>query len=394
MRHDASLQHCHHQVDRRLSALPRPERTALALAVTGTVAAQSGLLPEVATAVAADLRTATADSTERRLRRLLNNDRFVAETVMDVLASELLAGRRGRVAVTIDLTTTPASAKTAGLHTLMITIGTGDRAQPAYWHTWTYGDARDAVMPEVRSLLLRLREQLPPHLTPVLMSDRGFSGSDLVRLQQDLGWHLLIRVPKRTRIRRTDGSIQSCAALVETPGAFVGMRGVQLYGPKSDGRPGSQPGCWPTWDDPPRLNVVAMMPADAPADPAMQDPWLLVTDLPPTATRCTDYRHRTRIEACFRDLKSQGWHWERSLIRHPRRVERLLVVLALATRWVTLLGQRVIKRGERRAFDPRPQRRLSVFRLGWRWMTDRRQRHLPVPCLLPFATTLTKTVRL
>lgn len=227
MRLDTSLQACCQHFDRRLSALPRPERTALALAVTGTVEAQCGLLPEVATAVAADLGTATADSTEKRLRRLLDNDRFVAETVMDALARDLLAGRRGRVTVTIDLTTTHASAKTAGLQTLMITIGTGDRAQPAYWHTWTYGDARDAVMGEVRCLLLRLHEQLPSSLTPVLMSDRGFSGSDLVRLQQDLGWHLLIRVPKITRIRRTDGRIQPLAELVETPGAFVGLRDVQ-----------------------------------------------------------------------------------------------------------------------------------------------------------------------
>lgn len=136
------------------------------------------------------------------------------------------------------------------------------------------------------------------------------------------------------------------------------------------------------------------MPVDAPTTPDDQDPWVLVTDLPPTATRCTDYRHRTRIEACFRDLKSQGWHWERSRIRHPRRVERLLVVLALATRWVTVLGQRVIKHGERRAFDPRPQRRLSVFRLGWRWLTTRRQRQLPVPCPLQLAPSPAKTVRL
>jgi hypothetical protein len=394
MRHDASLQACHHQLDRRLSALPRPERTALAIAVTGAVEAHSGLVSEAATAVAAQLGMATADSTDRRLRRLLANDRFVVETVMDALASDLLAGRRGRVAVTIDLTTTPTTAKTAGLQTLLITIGTGDRAQPVYWHTWTYGEAPHAVMPEVRRLLGRLRDQLPPHLTPVLMSDRGFSGSDLVRLHQDLGWHLLIRVPKTTRIRRNDGTIQRIAELAKTPGAVVGLCDVQLYGPKASGRPGPQPDVWPTWERAPHLQVVATLPADAPTDPDDQDPWLLVTDLPPTAMRCTDYRHRTRIEACFRDLKSQGWHWERSRVRHPRRVERLLAVLALATCWVTALGQRAITRGTRHAFDPRPQRRLSRFRLGCRWLTDRQLRHLPVPCLLPFATPPTKTVRL
>jgi hypothetical protein len=71
----------------------------------------------------------------------------------------------------------------------------------------------------------------------------------------------------------------------------------------------------------------------------------------------------------FRALKSFGWQWQRSRVRQPERVERLLLVLALATLWLAALAQRVLKRGWRPLLEERSRRCYSTFHLGLRWLT-------------------------
>ena len=99
-----------------------------------------------------------------------------------------------------------------------------------------------------------------------------------------------------------------------------------------------------------------------------KDPWLLATDLPATFARCADYLRRTWEEELFRDLKRVGWQWQQSRVRQPARVERLLVVLALATLWMLALGRQVLHRGWRPQLEERSRRCYSRFQLGRRWV--------------------------
>jgi hypothetical protein len=98
-------------------------------------------------------------------------------------------------------------------------------------------------------------------------------------------------------------------------------------------------------------NVVAVWPR------GHAEPWLLVTDPPPTRACGREHRHRTWEEALFRDLKSVGWGWQVCRVRDPERVARLL--LALATLWMLAVTQRVVKRGAtasaRRSLSAHPQ---------------------------------------
>ena len=80
-------------------------------------------------------------------------------------------------------------------------------------------------------------------------------------------------------------------------------------------------------------------------------------------------------------MKSLGWQWQQSRVQDPSRVQRLLLVLALATLWMVALAQRLLRRVGRQA--PEGGRRLySHFQLGMRWCMQELDAQRPVPCLL------------
>ena len=118
------------------------------------------------------------------------------------------------------------------------------------------------------------------------------------------------------------------------------------------------------------------------------DPWLVLTDLAPTAVGVCWYGLRIWVELGFRALKGLGWHWERTRRTDPDRVARHWLVLAVATLWVLATGTRAedaARRGRepahlRVALPPPPgvyHRTVSVFarglaRLRWQLLRVRR----------------------
>lgn len=48
-------------------------------------------------------------------------------------------------------------------------------------------------------------------------------------------------------------------------------------------------------------------------------------------------------EAAFKAFKSSGWQWQRSYIRLPAHANRLWLVLALATTWMSSCGIQVVR---------------------------------------------------
>jgi len=68
------------------------------------------------------------------------------------------------------------------------------------------------------------------------------------------------------------------------------------------------------------------------------EPWFLVTDLDPDQAEGLWYGMRLWIEGGFKLLKSGGWQWQATRMTDPDRVERLWLVLAVATRYVLAVG--------------------------------------------------------
>ena len=65
-----------------------------------------------------------------------------------------------------------------------------------------------------------------------------------------------------------------------------------------------------------------------PRNQGTKEPWLLLTNYPQAEAGW--YGMRMWEELGFKDLKSNGWQWQRSRVREPERAERLWLVMALA----------------------------------------------------------------
>ena len=68
------------------------------------------------------------------------------------------------------------------------------------------------------------------------------------------------------------------------------------------------------------------------------EPWIILTDLPPENASATWYGMRSWIEDSFKDLKSDGWQWQKTRMSDPDRATRLWLALAVATLWVVSVG--------------------------------------------------------
>ena len=117
-----------------------------------------------------------------------------------------------------------------------------------------------------------------------------------------------------------------------------------------------------------------------------QEPWIILTDLPPEAVGVSWYALRCWIELGFKALKSLGWQWDKTRRTDPARVSRHWLVLSVATLLALSYGARVEDANARRiapgnlrtppkALAPthlNPRRRLgrtvSVIRHGIDWL--------------------------
>ncbi len=184
-------------------------------------------------------------------------------------------------------------------------------------------------------LLRQLRQWLPNDQTRLLLADRGLGTSpEWQERLTEMGWPYLLRVQRSTHIRLPNQKPQPLRRLVGYGQSWSGR--AQVF---------KKAGWQWKW-------VYLLW------EVGYAEPWCLCSnqpDLSPLLYACR-YHH----ECGFRDLKSDGFQWQRSHVWLPAHVERLLLVLAVATLWSLTEGTKVV------FLYPitRRQQRLSVFRHG------------------------------
>jgi hypothetical protein len=374
------LQEC----DRALQALlvdqPRPVQKALAALLCGVVRGRSVVLSRLGLHMPG---RATPLSKQRQAQRLVASPRLLVNHAQRRLMQRVLGSRQGRVDLLLDAVVRGATARQAGTVSLVLALAWHRRALPLCWRTWRADQPGQNWQAAIQELVAAVRDALPAATQVVLLVDRGLSGSALARtvLTAGIDWHFLWRVIHTTRVQVRDGTVCEIGELAPRPGGRGGWNGTRVYAPRHKAQAGA--GGWQSdWSQALAANVVvAWQPRD-------RDPWLLVTDLPATQARCREYRRRTWEEELFRDLKRLGWQWQDSRVRAPERVQRLLLVLALATLWMLALGQRLLRQGGQQgrrileAGTRRSRRWYSQFQLGLRWCEQQLDVHRRVPCRL------------
>jgi hypothetical protein len=131
-----------------------------------------------------------------------------------------------------------------------------------------------------------------------------------------------------------------------------------------------------------RANLVLAHPSGI----AVDEPWYLVSNAAPELDLVWSYAKRFCCEQLFRDQKSGIFQLESSGLRDPQRIDRLLLVVAIAVLVSSLQGFALSLSGLRRQVDPHWQRGMSFVRLGLTWLqhsvTNTSQRFMgwmPIP---------------
>lgn len=118
------------------------------------------------------------------------------------------------------------------------------------------------------------------------------------------------------------------------------------------------------WDGSRQVNLVLTRPVGITAT----DPWYLDSNLAPNLDLVWIYDQRFCCEKLIRDQKSRILQLERSGLRDPIRINRLLLVAAIAVLISTLQIYAVSHAGERRRVDPHWKRGVSFTRIGLHWL--------------------------
>jgi hypothetical protein len=169
----------------------------------------------------------------------------------------------------------------------------------------------------------------------------------------------------------SSGHYQPLRELVPQPGTqWVGV-GTAFQGPRR------------------RLNCTLLARWEA----GYRDPWLLLTDLAPSAGEACWYGLRAWIEQGFKITKRGGWQWQRTRMSDPQRAARLWLAVAVATLWLLSVGgmaedtlpvSTLLPLADADCPPSRPRqatrlRLVSIFRQGWITILVAllNQRHLP-----------------
>jgi hypothetical protein len=299
-------------VERGLTAaLPGLRKTVvrkLSLAVGAMIEGQTPNTVELANLL--PLETERQDMREQWLRRLLKNPLLQVPAVMAPFAREALAraARNGQT-VLLSLDQTDLGDRMA---VLMVALRVGDRALPLAWLA-EEGPANIGSAGQ-QQLLEQVLAWLPAGAKVILSADRFYPSVALFAWLGDHGWSYRLRLKGNLLADPGQGDATTTGELARgvteryLPGVRLFASGVMT-------------------------NLGILHEADHP------EPWIIAMDCPPTRVAVLDYAARWAIEPLFSDCKGRGFDLEDSPLGHADRLERLLLIMALAMYWCVHVGQ-------------------------------------------------------
>ncbi len=321
----------------------------LAWFIVGIVVAAHCQLTQIAPHVPWD---GNRDSIIQRLRRVLMNPRLTVRTLYGPTVGYVLRWlTTGRpLILVIDRTTIRAD-----LNILLIGVAFRGRVLPLVWKVQQKQGSFQ--LRYVQAALRFIAWWTPARAAMWVVGDREFQDVALqIFVRDTLHWHFVQRVDQNLWIYprgRRAFKLNTCGL---QPGQFRSFGRVRITRQRFG------------W-----VELIGYW------QPAEDEPWYLISDRTLGRQAVGVYRRRFWIEEMFRDFKSHGWDLEASRLRSPARLERLLLIIALAYVWLVNIGVAVVKRGLRYRLDRRAGRTLSYFRLGWDWLKRLLAHYQPLP---------------
>ncbi len=291
-----------------------------------------------------------------RLRRWLINQTINAELYYLPFVKQLLAClSQEPLVLAID-----GSTVARGCISLVVSLVYKGRAIPLMWVT---RKGKKGHFPEHMhiELLKAVQTLIPSGSTVIMLGDGEFDGAYWLALLEEFNWKYSCRTAKTSKcyeqgedFRLMDicparGGITEIDDVEFTDKRLLSLRAVAYWGKEYD------------------------------------DPLYLVTNFATGQEAVHWYKKRYRIETLFSDFKGRGFNLQKSGLRDPERIDRLLIAVALAYVWIIYLGEQVLARGIDKVIHRTDRCDCSLFTLGKRFLKYLLKNGLPIS---PFTLVL------
>ena len=354
-------------------ALPRMRKTILKklpLAVAAMIEARTPNTMELSTLL--PLETERADMREQWLRRLLTNRLIDSGEVLEPFGRRVLEqAAAGGQTILLSMDQTDLGDRFA---VLTISVRCGDRSLPLVWRI-EEGEANIGFAGQ-QVLLEQVRAGLSEGVAVMLLADRFYPSVALFEWLIAAGWQYRLRLK---------GNL-----LVDIGCADIGTTGELAAGVRE------------RYEGNARLFEAGIPTAIGVLhEPEHPEPWIIAMDCPPNRAAVRDYGSRWAIEPMFSDFKSRGFRLEDTKLEAPKRLDCLILIMALAMYWCVQSGQEdarcnptATEKKAREQTDPNHwsvrkayRSALSWFKRGVRLLLRRAVSALPLPKFFQGAET-------
>jgi len=190
----------------------------------------------------------------------------------------------------------------------------------------------------------------------VILGDGEFDGVDFLETIEDYGWSYVVRTSKKVHIVKDNEKVTLPTDLKENE--CQSIKNVNFtrahYGP---------------------VMIVAWRPKKT-----NKEIYLVSNCKSPVDVK-QYYKHRQKIETLFSDLKTKGFHLQKSHISDLARLGNLMIAACIAYIWLVLLGKQAVDTGANKIFHRTNRCDLSLLQLGFRFLDYLLSHSLPIPKL-------------
>ena len=294
------------ELKRRLPKQRKTQRTKLALLVSTMLDVRSANLMDLAAGLPLE-----ADRTDMRyqwIARLLGNPLVISDEIMEPFAREVLErAAAGGEPLSLILDQSQMSERH---QVLMLALRWGERALPLAWRVERTDGAIGFEIQ--RSLLGAVAPWLPEQAKVRLLGDRFYGTADLIGWCQERGWDYRLRLKGNLVV--FDGAGRTTTGRCAKDRVYY-LEDVELTGRRA------------------RTHIGIIH------DPGHAEPWIIAMSEKPGYLRTLEDSARWGIEPMFSDFKSRGFGIEDTQLRYADRLDRLILVMALALYVAVSTGQ-------------------------------------------------------
>lgn len=282
----------------------KTQRRKLALLVGAMLQARTANTMDLAAHL--PLKTQRQDMRFQWISRFLANPLVDCTTIMSAIAEPLIKqlSQDKTLVLIIDQTTVYG-----GEELLMISARFGERALPLLWKAKQ--KKGNIGFEEQKQLIDQVSNWIPYGTRVILLGDRFYGTIDLIAYCRAKGWDYRLRLKDNIRVYY---GLQECAT-----GELEKL-----------GLPFLKDVCITHLHEQTNIGVIH--------EEAHSSAWIIAMSQSPSFYTTFDYGMRWSIEPMFSDFKSRGFGLTDTHLCYPDRVERLVLVMAVAMIWATLSG--------------------------------------------------------